>query len=581
MSDVPKPSRSKIQRYQLYLTDSDIEEELADDFSDDEYRPSGSEEDESENEGGDNEYMLFMNVSEATVSRPETPNNINVDAPSSSGFSPSISGLHQQRQRDSGWCEEGQLKKFDFTRNREFRTSLGSTPIDYFMHFVDEEFLIFTCNETNSYAERLFQSEGITEQSRITSWRPLAVPELKVFLGLLLHMGIISCSRIEDYWKTSRLFNFPIFREQMSRNRFLVIFRCLHFTSEENSDDPLIKIRKVIDHFNKKMDETYYPGKELSLDESMVLWRGRLKFRQFIKNKKYKYGIKLYMLTEPDGTILCFRVYTGSGDAEVAGKGHAYKVVMKLMDGKLQSGHTLYMDNFYNSYELAKKLLDLNTYCTGTLRKSLKSNPKEVVTKKLAKGENMSMYRDNVHVGMWKDKRPVLYLTTECENKMIPVANKRGQVTMKPTAIAQYNKFMSGIDRQDQMMAYYPCERKTLRWYKKLFVHTIQLMLVNSLKFYNRYSGAKTMTLFDFRLSIINSLLPESAPPLVNSRASAGLHTISKITEKRADGRRIKRKTCRFCAKKKKRVDTLFHCTQCPNQPGLCMECFDNYHVIL
>ncbi|KAJ8928798.1 hypothetical protein NQ314_018586 [Rhamnusium bicolor] len=140
------------------------------------------------------------------------------------------------------------------------------------------------------------------------------------------------------------------------------------------------------------MTAVYYPDKQLSLDESMILWRGRLAFRQYIKNKRHKYGIKLYMLTEPDGTILQFRVYTGTHDAELAGTGHASKVVMKLMEGKLNQGHALYMDNYYNSCSLAETLLENDTYCTGTLRSSLKNNPKEVIKAKLKKG------RKRIHV---------------------------------------------------------------------------------------------------------------------------------------------------------------------------------------
>lgn len=49
------------------------------------------------------------------------------------------------------------------------------------------------------------------------------------------------------------------------------------------------------------MKEVYEPSKNLSLDESMVLWRGRLVFRQYIKNKQHKYGVKSYLLTEPWG----------------------------------------------------------------------------------------------------------------------------------------------------------------------------------------------------------------------------------------------------------------------------------------
>ena len=40
------------------------------------------------------------------------------------------------------------------------------------------------------------------------------------------------------------------------------------------------------------MSNIYVPEKELSLDESMVLWRGRLVFRQYIKNISHKYCIK-------------------------------------------------------------------------------------------------------------------------------------------------------------------------------------------------------------------------------------------------------------------------------------------------
>lgn len=119
------------------------------------------------------------------------------------------------------------------------------------------------------------------------------------------------------------LFNIPIFRKYMSRNKFLLILRCLHFTSTNTRDnDRLGKIRSVVDFFNTKMNSLCYPEKELSLDESMMLWKGRLQFKQYIKNKRLKYGI--YMLTEPDGLALKFRVYEGSSD-EYGGTGYTTK----------------------------------------------------------------------------------------------------------------------------------------------------------------------------------------------------------------------------------------------------------------
>lgn len=61
------------------------------------------------------------------------------------------------------------------------------------------------------------------------------------------------------------------------------------------------------------------------------------------------------MLTEPNGSILRFRVYTGANDAELSVIGHASNVVIKPMEGLLDNSHALYdMDNFYNSVGLSK-----------------------------------------------------------------------------------------------------------------------------------------------------------------------------------------------------------------------------------
>lgn len=90
----------------------------------------------------------------------------------------------------------------------------------------------------------------------------------------------------------------------------------------------------------------------------MVSWRGQLIFKQFIKNKSHKYGVKLYILTELNGVTVQFLIYIWGGgpDAYLAGTSHATKVKLKLMEGKLNVAHKLFMDKFYNSVELATLL---------------------------------------------------------------------------------------------------------------------------------------------------------------------------------------------------------------------------------
>lgn len=93
------------------------------------------------------------------------------------------------------------------------------------------------------------------------------------------------------------------------------------------------------------MEVVYEPSKNLALDESMAVFRGRLIFQQFIKNKRHKYGIKLYMLTETFGLVHREMIYSGQAHDMSLDCCHTESVVEKLMEGLLHSGRSLNMDN--------------------------------------------------------------------------------------------------------------------------------------------------------------------------------------------------------------------------------------------
>lgn len=107
--------------------------------------------------------------------------------------------------------------------------------------------------------------------------------------GLLLHVGMIQISRVQDYCKTDRLFILPVCREHMSRNRFLLILWCFHFYSEDEEPE-------VMNYFTDRMKNIYKLRKEMSLDER----QGRLGFRQYVKNKRHKNDLKLYHMSSID-----------------------------------------------------------------------------------------------------------------------------------------------------------------------------------------------------------------------------------------------------------------------------------------
>lgn len=565
MADLSVPGTSAGKRRKIAVKN---DKKLTDDELLEFLNASDSDEDPFHESDSDDNYVLNEEASDSEEDVNDATGNV------------SPASVFPQVNNDPVWIDVPHTLPHNFNFNSHVGLLVqptGNEPMDYFNLLIDDSFYTNIVNQTNIYAEEIFL-EGVLEHSRITQWKDVDVPELKIFFGLVLHMGTIQISRLQDYWRKDPLFDFQCFSRHMSRNRFLLIMRALHFAKNSPvsaADDRLFKIRPVIKYFNDKMLEIYGPGKHLSLDESLVLWRGRLSFRQYIKNKRHRYGVKLYILTESSGITLKVLVYAGAND-ECSGKGHTTKVVLHLLEERLNKGHAVYMDNYYNSYELSRELLKCNTYCTGTIDKKRKNNSHDVMVTKLRKGESITKYADGVVIGKWRDKRDVHFISTEFLGKFVHTTNRRGVEKEKPDAIIAYNKHMLGVDRKDQMLSYNSSDRKTLRWYKKIGIYFLQLALLNSHYLYNKYSGNRKMSYHDYRLEIISNLLgTKNIQKQAKPKAAEHLPT---LLPRNASGR-IARKDCRMCARAKKRVMTNYTCVECVGNPGLCLNnCFKEWH---
>ena len=138
----------------------------------------------------------------------------------------------------------------------------------------------------------------------------------------------------------------------------------------------------------------YLPEKEICVDESLVLFKERLRFKQYIRTKRARFGIKLFSLCSSDGYLWNFNVYTGQGsDAwivppDAISLSVSEKIVVSLMKDLLDLGYSIYTDNWYTSIRLAEYLLEHDTLLTGTIRQN-RSIPKDVHKEKLKKGQSV------------------------------------------------------------------------------------------------------------------------------------------------------------------------------------------------
>ena len=64
----------------------------------------------------------------------------------------------------------------------------------------------------------------------------------------------------------------------------------LHFSDNETSEssDRLAKIQPLIDMLQKNFQSLFHPEEDVVIDETLVPWRGRLTFRQYIPNKTFQ-----------------------------------------------------------------------------------------------------------------------------------------------------------------------------------------------------------------------------------------------------------------------------------------------------
>lgn len=98
----------------------------------------------------------------------------------------------------------------------------------------------------------------------------------------------------------------------MSRNRFELLLRTVHFNDnrlETNKTDRLRKIRPLLTMLRERFQDVIIPHQQVCIDETLVPFRGRLRFRQHIKNKRHKISIKLFKLCTRGGFIYDLSVY--------------------------------------------------------------------------------------------------------------------------------------------------------------------------------------------------------------------------------------------------------------------------------
>ncbi|XP_045784938.1 piggyBac transposable element-derived protein 4-like [Maniola jurtina] len=298
----------------------------------------------------------------------------------------------------------------------------GTGPMELFLQIWDQPIMDTIVEETNRYARQELEKAaevGIGPKSRWNKWIETSVAEIYRLISVMVLMGLCVRGRVDEYW-LSGVTRMPK-KELMTLDRFWLMMRFLHFFNNEYSsprdhpDRKLEKIAKLLNHLNRKFSEIYTPSQEISIDESLLLWKGHLNWVQCIRSKAARFGLKSYELCEAlTGYCVKFFFYTGKGlvspEPVLGFTSATAKIVINLMQGFLGKGYTLFMDNFYNSVKLCRFLKLHKTDVVGTLNRRRTDTPqaiKDVNERHMARGELVSRHCGDVTVLAWKDVKLV------------------------------------------------------------------------------------------------------------------------------------------------------------------------------
>lgn len=97
---------------------------------------------------------------------------------------------------------------------------------------------------------------------------------------------------------------------------------------------------------------------------------------------------------------------------------------------------------------------------------------------KINKRDHETRNTDNLLSIQFFDKRPVHILSSIHENKIEnsdKIDRATGQPIKKHTAIIEYTKKMGTVDKSNMQINSLECDRKSMKWYIKFFMHLIDI----------------------------------------------------------------------------------------------------------
>jgi hypothetical protein len=206
--------------------------------------------------------------------------------------------------------------------------------VDYFNRFfqpleeVGQSLFELLVDETNKYYRYKRNSIGVLKEwSRLWNWTDVTEYMMKAFIGVTLNMGLLKKSSIESYWDSTHYSqSTPFFSEIFRLDTYKLLLSCFHASDRDQEPkkgsadySPCYKFEKVLSHLNRTWYKEYIPDQNISIDESLVPFKGRHDLVNYNRMKKHaNWGPTEYLLADSKNGYIIRTKYHVNGQPKSA-----------------------------------------------------------------------------------------------------------------------------------------------------------------------------------------------------------------------------------------------------------------------
>lgn len=365
--------------------------------------------------------------------------------------------------------------------------------------------------------QKLARTPARIEEPDSHHYKDTTNDEINALIGITVFCAIFKSSReaLTSLFSTS-ITGRLIFRAIMSEKHCAILFRALRFDDvdtrlERLKSDKTACISELFNDLITNCRSIYFPGAHLTIDETLVPYRGRVGFLNYNPKKAARYGIKIMGLADSHNVYICNAyIYNGKGSDGATLSAQEKKLLIPTQSLLCVSqfvygtNRNITCDNWFVSLELAKELLKHGLTLVGTMKKNKPQIPSEFQPKKSREvGSSLYGYTEDYTVLSYvpKPNKAVVLLPSMDHS---PFFDEQVQ---KPEIISFYNATKSGIDTLDMKCSNYSANRKTRRWPLAVFYHMIAMACSNAHILHSMYSGNEKMLRYDFNRAVAMSLI--------------------------------------------------------------------------